>query len=87
MTRLISPLIVFAAIFTQMAPVQGPVYFADQNLKAAVEDSFGISDPNAEEMLLLTHLNAGERNIVDLTGLVPFLLTEFRVCNDVCKYC
>jgi len=19
--------------------------------------------------------------------LVPFLLTEFRVCNDVCKYC
>ena len=46
-----------------------PVYFADANLKAAVEQALGISDPNATEMLCLGYLPARERGIVNLTGL------------------
>ena len=47
---------------------EGPVYFADPALKAAVEARLGISDPNATDMLRLTDLSAGG-GIVNLTGL------------------
>ena len=33
---------------------QGPVYFADANLKAAVETSLGVADPTPTDMLGLT---------------------------------
>lgn len=45
------------------------VYFADDNLKDAVEEELGFSDPTTDDMLLLTYLNARNREITDLTGL------------------
>jgi len=48
---------------------QEPVYFADSNLKAAVEDALGISDPTPDDMLGLFFFDASNRGIVDLTGL------------------
>lgn len=45
------------------------VYFADANLKAAVEAQLGVTDPTAEDMLNLTYLNAGDLGITNLTGL------------------
>ncbi len=51
-----------------MASAQ-PVYFADANLKLAVEDELGITDPTAADMLALTSLNAANKGIDNLTGL------------------
>jgi len=48
---------------------EDPVYFADENLKAAVEEALGITDPAPSDMLGLTYLDARQREIVDLTGL------------------
>jgi Leucine-rich repeat (LRR) protein len=45
------------------------VYFADANLKTAVEEELGVTDPMAPDMLGLTYLDAGNMEIVDLTGL------------------
>ncbi len=49
--------------------IERPVYFADANLKAAVEKQLGISDPTPTDMLRLTHLHALQKEIRDLTGL------------------
>ncbi|MDD5010604.1 MAG: leucine-rich repeat domain-containing protein [Phycisphaerae bacterium] len=46
-----------------------PVYVPDSNLKAAIEATLGISDPDANDMLLLTNLRADANGISDLTGL------------------
>ncbi len=46
-----------------------PVYFADANLKQAVEEELGISDPTADDMLGLTGLTANNKGIDNLTGL------------------
>lgn len=63
--------------------VEVPVHFDDLNLKAAVEESLGISDPNATDMLALTRLYAEGRGIVDLTGLEYALnLTELRLAGN-----
>jgi len=45
------------------------VYFADANLKAAVEAALGKANPTPTDMLTLTELNARDRGIVSLTGL------------------
>jgi hypothetical protein len=45
------------------------VYFADPNLKAAIEKRLCINDPNHDDMLRLTDLRAENRGIRDLTGL------------------
>lgn len=45
------------------------VYFADANLKAAVEAQLGVTNPTANDMLNLTYLYAASSSIVDLTGL------------------
>jgi predicted phosphodiesterase len=45
------------------------VYFADANLKSAVETELGISEPNVTDMLALTSLDANTKWISDLTGL------------------
>ena len=37
---------------------EDPVYFADANLKAAVESELGITDPTPTDMLALTILDA-----------------------------
>ncbi len=50
--------------------VQGqPVYFADANLKYAVEQALGKSNPTQTDMLGLHYLNACCKGISDLTGL------------------
>lgn len=46
-----------------------PVYFADANLKAAVEDALGISDPTIIDMLELSELLAYDQDIASLSGL------------------
>jgi hypothetical protein len=48
---------------------EDPVYFADTNLKAAVGDALGISDPTPTDMLSLIYLYANDSGIVDLTGI------------------
>ncbi|MCJ7721037.1 hypothetical protein MUO98_01330, partial [Candidatus Bathyarchaeota archaeon] len=45
-----------------------PVYFADPNLKAAVEGQLGVVDPTPTDMFFLSTLNANNRGITDLTG-------------------
>ena len=61
----------FAGILglSQLAMAQDPVYFADANLKAAVESALGISDPTPTDMLSLTILTATWSEISDLTGI------------------
>jgi len=45
------------------------VYFADPNLKVAVEVELGFTNPTINDMLLLTSLDASKRGITDLTGI------------------
>ncbi|MCP4257869.1 MAG: hypothetical protein GY774_10125 [Planctomycetes bacterium] len=49
--------------------LERPVYFADANLKAAVEETLGVTDPTPSDMLRLTFLYANDREISNLTGL------------------
>jgi len=51
------------------ALAEDPVFFADLNLKAAVEAQLGITDPTPNDMLSLMFLPAYCREIVDLSGL------------------
>lgn len=46
-----------------------PVYFADANLKAAVERKLNINNPTPNDMLALTELVATDKNITDLGGI------------------
>ena len=48
---------------------EDPVVFADQNLKAAVEEALGIADPTPTDMLSLTYLEANGRGITQLGGI------------------
>ncbi|MHC4727549.1 MAG: leucine-rich repeat domain-containing protein [Planctomycetota bacterium] len=59
------------------------VYFADPNLKAAVEAQLGVSDPTTADMLALTVLHAGGMGITDLTGLEYGInLTVLKIHNN-----
>jgi hypothetical protein len=65
-----------------------PVYFADPNLKAAVEKRLRTRDPNAADMLGLTELRANKRGIVDLAGLeyahnLKILRLEHNQISDI----
>jgi len=56
------------------SPTEGPIYFTDANLKAAVEQALGITDPTPTDMLVLTRLELfplrrGVSKISDLNGL------------------
>jgi internalin A len=55
--------------FDNIQIVENQVYFADPNLKAAVEARLGVSDPTPSEMLDMTSLDADNKGIFDLTGL------------------
>ena len=46
-----------------------PVYFADGNLKAAVEEALGLTDPTMEDMIILTQLICESSEISELAGL------------------
>jgi hypothetical protein len=65
----ISVAIIGLLAFSHAAMAQEPVYFADANLKAAVESALGISNPTPTDMLLLTSLIAGSCDIIALTGI------------------
>ncbi|MCP4614258.1 MAG: DUF1080 domain-containing protein, partial [Planctomycetes bacterium] len=59
------------------------VYFADPNLKAAVEAQLGMSDPTETDMLGLTALNTEHMGITDLTGLEHAVnLTSLSLYNN-----
>ncbi len=65
---IIATVLALSAFNTAMVGAQ-PVYFADANLKKAVEDGLGVFDPTAEDMWALTFLDVYEGGIVDLIGL------------------
>ena len=66
-TTYVATLVLLAA--GKMGFAQQPVEFHDANLKAAVETELGIMDPTPADMLSLTHLNARQSGIIDLSGL------------------
>jgi hypothetical protein len=59
----------FIIVSTTPAFSEQPVYFADPNLKAAVEQELSKSKPTPSDMLTLTILTANSLGITDLTGL------------------
>ena len=61
--------LVALTFYTSFVSAEEPVYFADANLKAAVEEELSITDPNATDMLSLTSLTASNRGIVDPNGI------------------
>lgn len=65
--------LIYTAILLQLSIssllLADPVYFADPNLKLAVEAELGIDDPNQTDMLGMTYLSANSSGIFDLTGL------------------
>ncbi len=64
--------VVLAMIFmiAAVAQAEDPVYFADANLKAAVEEVLGIQNPTPTDMLSLYYLDAlNDRGIASLTGI------------------
>jgi hypothetical protein len=68
MRRLFHALLL-AALLAGPARAEEPVHFADEKLKAAVEETLWISDPTPSDMLGLVCLDADDQDIADLTGL------------------
>ncbi|MDH7599728.1 MAG: leucine-rich repeat domain-containing protein [Sedimentisphaerales bacterium] len=60
---------VFVIVILLASTALAGVYIPDPGLKAAIEEAIGRPDPSAEDMLLLTDLSAGSRQIRDLTGI------------------
>lgn len=60
-------------------------FFADANLKAAVEEDLGITDPTPEDMLNLITLHANGKNIESLVGLecAENLSTAYLYSNKI----
>lgn len=69
MTRMSIFTLLFLMASHSVVSGQEPVYFADPNLKSAVEKKLRTPDPNTTDMLRLTELRANKRGISDLTGL------------------
>ncbi len=67
-------LLVGMTVWLASAHAEEPVFFADLNLKTAVEDALWVTDPTPTDMLGLTSLNCSQNwysdtTIKDLTGL------------------
>jgi hypothetical protein len=69
MRRIAYLVMILVATIAGQARAEDPAYFADPNLKTAVEETLGVSDPTPTDMLALTSLYAVSKGIVDLTGL------------------
>ena len=54
---------------TELFLSEEPVYIPDKKLKAAIEESLGVTDPNQADMLKLTELNGYKHSISDITGV------------------
>ena len=68
MKRLLAGLML-SALSLGSARAAEPVHFVDMNLKSAVQAELWVSDPTPADMLGLLSLEAGARQIGDLTGL------------------
>lgn len=83
MKRTMCLILVLLAYLPSQALPQESVYFADSNLKVAVEEALGISDPTPDDMLGLFFLDASNRGIVDLTGIeYATSLLELGLANN-----
>jgi hypothetical protein len=56
-------------LVSESAANEAPVFFADPNLKTAVENALGVTEPTLIDMLALSHLTVSASGIMDLTGL------------------
>ncbi len=61
---------------------EDPVYFADTNLKTAVEEALSVTEPTPSDMLNLISLDARGKNISDLTGLEYALNLTYLDLSD-----
>jgi hypothetical protein len=66
--RVLFALLVILSLFSSVQ-AEEPVYFADEHLKAAVEEALWTADPTPTDMLGLTSLNVTQKGIVRITGL------------------
>jgi len=95
--------IVFAVflIIPITAKAKDPVYFADENLEAAVREALGITEPTPiypSDMLGLTELYANGKGIIDLNGiqfaknlgslsLASNNLSNISVLSELTRFC
>jgi len=61
--------IILSVLMIACAIAEEPVYFADANLKTAVEEKLGKTNPTPTDMLALKDLLAYGKGIADLTGI------------------
>ena len=69
MKRVVISFVVLMAVIPCAAMAENPVYFGDANLKAAVEQALGKTNPTPTDMRGLDSLTASHKGIVSLTGL------------------
>jgi hypothetical protein len=74
---LINSILLFGAV-----QADEPVYFANPNLQAAVEDALWIFDPTPTDMQGLTYLDGSYLGIDDLTGLECATNLQTLILND-----
>ena len=67
--RRVMSILLFLVFPVGTARAEDPVYFADANLKAAVEEALYLSDPTPTDMLSLTSLSVYFGRIENITGL------------------
>ena len=78
----------FDVDYVTVSSLGDPVVFSDANLKAAIEEALGVSDPTASDMAGLETLAATGRGIVDLTGIenavnLSSLWLDFNAIRDI----
>ena len=61
--------VIYSSVPQENIQAKEIVYFADPNLKIAIEKKLGVSEPNSTDMLTLLNLHAYRLGIVDLSGL------------------
>lgn len=77
------PVAVLVLTVSSLLFAQGPVHFADANLKALVEAQLGVPDPRPADMLGLTALYAQQSGVSDVTGLEYAVnLTELHLWEN-----
>ena len=69
MRRIVVILTSLLALASGVESAQHPVQIPDPALKAAIAKRLGVTDPNATDMLRLTHLGAPNAGIANLSGL------------------
>jgi hypothetical protein len=63
MKKKIHFMIILISMMSYVSWAEEPVFFADANLKAVVEETLGITDPTPIDMLELTELSANAREM------------------------